>query len=565
MEKKKNKIHRKFGRSFYKKTLMVSICTIAAVALAITATIYISLNRSVDRTLEQIETTNAQRIAQNFKNTLDLVCSISGYFATLDSIPIDYMDVDAKSWVKTTISSTLNSYLLNHDYITGIRAVLGNTQFSAGKMQESSFTKITEYNGVSVSVCDEDAWPYYLQFESNPSRHSVNKITLQIKAETMAGQVFTVVNSQRDEYIIHPNGTVLLSSGSGFFQPISTLYDLDLQTPGFMSATIDSRHCYITIEPVGNEVPFYYVSIIDAGYYYSFNQNAITQSALIGFVLVTVSVLFVYFIITYTYKPIREISDTFQHYYPDTEINENEIQFINTQIRKTIRDKQNLEEQLPETIKKLNHAQIRALQSQINPHFLFNTLENIKSISVKNYGIDNEIEQSLILLDTILFESINQKNILSTIGEEIHITKCYISLMELRYSQTFTTTWDIQPPEIERASIIRFTLQPIVENSILKGFDPKRSDNQLHICIHSTQADIQIRVIDNGRGMPPERLEALRADLNNLENQPADHIGLKNVNFRIKLLYGINYGITNIESSPEGTCVELKIPRIYEA
>ena len=563
---KKEKIHRKYSRSFYKRTLVFSICAIASIALALSGTVYISLHRSVERTMEQIETSNAQRVAQNFKNTLDLVCSISGYFATLNSIPIDYMDIDAKSWVKTTISSTINSYLLNYDYITAMRVTLGNTQFSAGKMQTKNFTKITEYNGVSISVCDEDTWPHYIQFESNPSSHSVNAITLQIHAEALADPVFTIGNDRREEYIVDQSGNIFLACNSnGYFKPIDTQYPVDLQEPGFASVRTAGQHQYTVVEPIGQEVPFYYVSVIDAAYYYSFTQNAVTQSALIGFVLVAVSIAVVYFIVTYTYKPIRAITDTFQHYYPDTEINENEIQFINTQIQKTIRDKQNLEAQLPETIKKLNHAQIQALQSQINPHFLFNTLENIKSISVKNYGIDNEIEQSLILLDTILFESINQKNILSTIGEEIHITQSYISLMELRYGHTFTTTWTIEPPQIERASIIRFTLQPVIENCILKGFDPKRSDNQMQIDMHSTDAVLTITVSDNGRGMSPEQLAALRADLADLEHQPAGHIGLKNVNFRIKLLYGINYGITDIESSPAGTRVTLEIPLIYEA
>ena len=243
-------------------------------------------------------------------------------------------------------------------------------------------------------------------------------------------------------------------------------------------------------------------------------------------------------------------------------MHEDEITFITLQIQNTIKEKRNLEQRLPETVKKLNHSQIAALQSQINPHFLFNTLENIKGISVSNYGINNDIEKSLILLDTILYESINQKNILSSIQEEINITKTYIELMRLRYGNVFTVEWSVTNDSICHAKIIRFTLQPIIENCFLKGFNRKRTDNKICISFVESDGNIEISITDNGKGIEPELLKRIKSDLSDFENNESNHVGLKNVNLRIKLLFGDDYGISDIKSDCNGTTVKIKIPII---
>ena len=555
---------KKSGRKFYKKVLTVSIVTIITISSIVSYTVYSLLNNSIERTVERFETANAQLIYHNFENSVNTVCSISGYLATLNSLPIDYMDKTANQWVKTAISSTINSYLLNYSYISSIHTNIGNTPFSAGVRHDGEFVKLTQYNGFEISICTDDSWPHFFQFESIDSNYNINRTVIQIKSEILSESVFSSNNS-RQEYITDSTGTVILSNNGGaIFDNLKSFCEVDIEntTSYFSLNNSFGKKKYVTAECDVNSMPFIYISEIDADYYLALTRIALIQSIFIGIVLTVLSVILVYLIVKYTYKPIREISETFTHYYPDVQIMENEIEFINSQIRNTIKEKRNLEEKLPETIERLNRSQIAALQSQINPHFLFNTLENIKGLSVSNYGIDNEIEKSLILLDTILCESINQKNILSSVEEEIHITKTYIELMRLRFGDIFTVDWNIPDDCLYHAKIIRFTLQPIIENCFLKGFDRKRTDNKISILIVEADGNIEISISDNGKGIEPKLLEKIKSTLSDSENFESDHVGLKNINLRIKLLFGYDYGITDIESDNGGTVVKIKIPLI---
>lgn len=559
------KISKRTGRRFYRNVLLISITATLIISSIIGYTVYSTLNRSVEQTIKKIETANAQIISQNFNNSLNTVCSIAGYLATLNSLPIDYMEMTGKQWVKTAINSTINSYMLNYSYISSIYAEIGNTAFSSGTQHNGNFAYLTEYNGFKISICQDGTWPHILQFESIESNYSINKTVIQLKSEKLLDSIFTYDGSGRFEYITDTNGTIIISNNSNsVFKDLSEFCNISLTNTDlfFSSENIYDKESYVTAVRISNSVPFIYTSSINSDFYLSLTKNALTKSITICVSLTVLSVLLVYMIVTFTYKPIREISETFKHYYPDLEMHEDEITFITLQLQNTIKEKRNLEQRLPETVKKLNHSQIAALQSQINPHFLFNTLENIKGISVSNYGIDNEIEKSLILLDTILCESINQKNILSSVEEEIHITKTYIELMRLRFGDIFTVDWNIPDDCLYHAKIIRFTLQPIIENCFLKGFDRKRTDNKISILIVEADGNIEISISDNGKGIEPRLLEKIKSTLSDSENFESDHVGLKNINLRIKLLFGYDYGITDIESDNGGTVVKIKIPLI---
>ena len=561
------KVSKRTGRNFYHNVLLISITATLIISTIIGYTVYSTLNRSVEQTVKKIETANAQIISQNFDNSLNTVCSIAGYLTTLNSLPIDYMEMTAKQWVKAAINSTINSYMLNYSYISSIYTEIGNTAFSSGIQHNGDYAYLTEYNGFKISICQDNTWPHILQFESIESNYSINKTIIQIESEKLADSIFTYDGSDRFEYITDTNGTIIISNNSNsVFKDLFEFCNISLKNEDllFSSESISGKESYVTAVRISNSVPFIYTTSINSDFYFSLTKNALVRSVTICVSLTVLSVLLVYMIVTFTYKPIREISETFKHYYPDLEMHEDEITFITSQIQNTIKEKRNLEQRLPETVKRLNRSQIAALQSQINPHFLFNTLENIKGISVSNYGINNDIEKSLILLDAILYESINQKNILSSIQGEINITKTYIELMWLRYGSIFTVEWSVSSDSLYNAKIIRFTIQPIIENCFLKGFNRKRTDNKIYISFVELNGTIEISITDNGKGIEPELLKKIKSDLSDFENNESNHVGLKNVNLRIKLLFGDDYGISNIKSDCNGTTVKIRIPIIID-
>lgn len=204
-------------------------------------------------------------------------------------------------------------------------------------------------------------------------------------------------------------------------------------------------------------------------------------------------------------------------------------------------------------------AQYNALYHQIRPHFLFNTLSTV-SILIKS-GRDAEAVQSIEELSVLLRGMVNtDKDI--TLASEIKIAECYLSLQERRHdSLAFSISMD------ERVSdklIPALTIQPIVENALIHGCEPRQGDMMISITASLAGNDVLIRVSDNGVGISKQDLILLQNEVDqpNPETLGSENrgVGLQNISQRLRLRFGKQYGLT-IESSPDkGTEVIIKIP-----
>ena len=204
-------------------------------------------------------------------------------------------------------------------------------------------------------------------------------------------------------------------------------------------------------------------------------------------------------------------------------------------------------------------AQYNALYHQIRPHFLFNTLSTV-SILIKS-GRDAEAVQSIEELSVLLRGMVNtDKDI--TLASEIKIAECYLSLQERRHdSLAFSISMD------ERVSdklIPALTIQPIVENALIHGCEPRQGDMMISITASLAGNDVLIRVSDNGVGISKQDLILLQHEVDqpNPETLGSENrgVGLQNISQRLRLRFGKQYGLT-IESSPDkGTEVIIKIP-----
>ncbi|TFE28615.1 sensor histidine kinase [Cohnella luojiensis] len=205
-------------------------------------------------------------------------------------------------------------------------------------------------------------------------------------------------------------------------------------------------------------------------------------------------------------------------------------------------------------------AQILALQMQINPHFLYNTLQTIggKAVLIGDY----EIHEMCRALGDMFRYSFYEGNMESTIGQELAHVNNYLYIQQFRFEESLQTEFDVQNDLMDH-SIVRFVLQPIIENVIVHAMD-KQDNRQLLISIsavrHGEYVFIEIR--DNGMGMETDKLASLRSNLEHksLEVFSGVSIGLKNVHERIRLVYGAPHGLA-VESAPgKGTTIKLKIP-----
>lgn len=217
-------------------------------------------------------------------------------------------------------------------------------------------------------------------------------------------------------------------------------------------------------------------------------------------------------------------------------------------------------QRVKEQYKQKEDMRFRALQAQIKPHFILNTLNNIKWMAYiqKNH----EIGQMLSRLAGILEGSLGANGSVVTLQQEISYLEDYVALMKMKYNEKLTVVYDI-PSDLMGVEVIKFMLQPAVENSIYHGVEPLKGKGIVRIRVTSEFDVLQIIVSDNGVGMDDRKLQEVRKRLCGEAEQEFSHesIGIKNVHDRLRLQYGDRYGIV-LDSAPHrGTTVKYLLPR----
>lgn len=210
----------------------------------------------------------------------------------------------------------------------------------------------------------------------------------------------------------------------------------------------------------------------------------------------------------------------------------------------------------------LRMAEFRALQAQINPHFLYNTLDMINWLSRR--GRNEEVSKAIRTLSRFYKLTLSKKGLMNTIEEELKHTELYVELQNMRYDNCVSFVVDV-PDELSDYTIPKLTFQPIVENAWLHGImgtEEKRGNILLTGWPEGT--DIIFLISDNGVGISPKRLTSVLDNKNGTHpeggSSDSAHIGIYNTNLRLKRLYGESYGLTLLSHPGEGTEVSIRIP-----
>ncbi|WP_339362928.1 sensor histidine kinase [Vallitalea maricola] len=295
---------------------------------------------------------------------------------------------------------------------------------------------------------------------------------------------------------------------------------------------------------------------------YSNDVNKIydyVKNILIAYMII--SLILSYLLTIKTYEPVStvmRIIDNPQMWDREKHKNKNEVKYISDNIFKIIISNTELEEELRNKIILLDKAQNKALQSQMNPHFLFNTLEAINWTAIELLDGYNEASDMISNLSEVLRYSLDGEQF-SSVKDEVKYCKIYINIMKKRYKNKLEVKWNIQE-EVYDNRIMKLTLQPIIENAIYHGIKPKRDKGLIEISCNSMKDKLEITVDDDGVGMTKEEEIELNTKINDkylLRNQG---IGMYNVNQRIKLLYGDEYGLKVISTKGIGTSIIIILP-----
>ena len=202
------------------------------------------------------------------------------------------------------------------------------------------------------------------------------------------------------------------------------------------------------------------------------------------------------------------------------------------------------------------NAELEALQAQINPHFLYNTLDSI-SWMLMDIGAD-DISDVVVSLGDILKYSIHGKDVLVPLNEEVQYIESYLCIQKNRLEDRLCTSMEIQK-EARACMVPKLILQPMVENAILHGIEPMKDGGRVRITAGLEQQNLLITIEDNGPGMAPEELEQCRAAVYS-ESGATDSIGMRNVHRRLRLHFGKEYGLAIESRHQEGTIVTLRMP-----
>ena len=208
-----------------------------------------------------------------------------------------------------------------------------------------------------------------------------------------------------------------------------------------------------------------------------------------------------------------------------------------------------------ELISRTNLSEIKRLQAQFNPHFLFNALESLKYLI--RFDAD-KAEVFILRLAQLLRYSLKVEKEHVTLKDDIQYIKTYLDIQALRYGTRFSYALDIQDSTLD-CEIPKLILQPIIENS----FEHGDSDEALHIDIHGSEMDGELRILikDNGKGIDARNLDSINLMLAS-EDNTSDHLGLYNVHRRIQLEYGSNYGLKLKSGLGKGLVVEIVLPYV---
>lgn len=234
---------------------------------------------------------------------------------------------------------------------------------------------------------------------------------------------------------------------------------------------------------------------------------------------------------------------------------EDEIEEIYHNFNGMVQEVQRLMQEHYQLGKEVKMTEVRALQAQINPHFLYNTLDLINWISM-DYGAE-EIGTLTWNLARFYRLSLNHGKSLISIGEEVEHVEVYVNIENYHFDNAISLEVDV-PEELKSYACLNIILQPFVENAIVHGIaeKPDIESCEIRICARREEQDIVFSVQDDGPGVDVKEMQKeTQQDI-----RTAQHgYGVRNINFRLKLCFGEKYGVTYLESE-KGTHVEIKIP-----
>ena len=516
----------------------------------------------IDRTLMEVDTLSSS-LASNESTQLYTINNVStDSFKTISrlakTLPIIYRYIDSiyiYSEQTDTVIMDNNSIPLSDlsdtDWINAYRAVTSPKGTIIPRSKNNVYPQL-------ITIIK----PIYVADEKKGA------IIMNINAQSIYNSMlYQQYKDGRLFFLVNADNKIIISSELSYFNTYPDDIGLNTLTtesnPKNSVYEINDKN-YVVLSGDSTISDYKYISAYPLELYE--HKLSTMKLQIIGILLLLMIIIFIlaYVASVRSYSPLNEIISFLDNSQPPAdsieEEDKNELMYIINSIQTHINDKTKMAEILEERMKLLRKSQYDMLQTQINPHFLYNTLETINWMAYNMSNSENPVSKSLINLASFFRNTLTSGYFVS-IENEIKYTKEYVNILALRYGDLFDIEWDIDE-SILSYTIIKICLQPIIENAVYHGIKQKNDKGLIKIKGLCDDNNIILIVSDDGVGIEKNALDELNKTLSETSfTNEKSHIGLSNVNQRIKIIFGDSYGIHVESTVGVGTDVYVTIPK----
>ncbi|RII33573.1 sensor histidine kinase [Clostridium chromiireducens] len=529
---------------------------------------------NIDLIFNEIDTLNIQ-----FDGTANMAYTLKRVLKKDTLYSSDIANVD-------TTCFFLNSFANSKPYIYSIHIYYENENgrfctTNNGITNLNNFFDTSWYDNYLHHPSEEKLWietrnVKQYDFEENETklitvykRMALNNgvIVLNIKADYIQNLLNKSVSDPKQKiFILDKNNSEIVSSqapGNKIDFDIKELINLNTNT--IYSPSENKFLCKSIIH--SDRFSWNYISVIPEGILYYVSISLLKYTIVLLLFSFILGLISTFYLTKKNYKQISNIItiiDSAKNNQPlpviDSNV-KNEFSYIIENLVTTFIEQHYLKVQLSERKYKLENMELIALQSQINPHFLYNTLHTIYWEVIKATGSNSKPIKMIENLSNILDYSLTTPCNRVSIGEEIRYTKTYLDIQMIRYGDKFDVLW-AYTENVEPINTIKLLIQPLVENCIYHGIKNKDGKGKIKIKLSQKDGFLILTIIDNGIGIDKENLDAIKNKLD-FDGEHSNHIGLFNTSKRLKLTYGDNYGIHINSKLGLGTVIYIRIPISY--
>lgn len=563
--------------------------------------VYYSSLETIRDEFSKLNEQKIQLVESNMVAAVDQSRKIGIYLCTeTDSqVFLEFDDpIAADGDIYTRISARLKSYEFGIDYIS---SMLLYSQKHQRLIDETGVYELNAGSGLSAKEADtgwmscispENEGKLYQLFTRAENGRYPFVLTVVQKYQIAGVDGITVINldlkklynaiwpedrEDTEVFVLDEDGSIIICRGKQkLYESIES--EKSLENFHYTEETVnrffmDGKTAKTYSQQYNEDLKMYFVSVSTLDDY---NERiGIVQRKILmvffGVMMVIGSVIFFYCRTSFTpLQSIMEILNDPKYWIVKNSKASVDVKEVSEQIIFHLQNNKDLREELKNHLELLKETQIQALQTQLNPHFLFNTLDAIEMMVEDREDEDIQVSKLVRSLTDILRYSLSG-NDLETIDREFFYLKKYIYILQCRYGDSFEVSYQVSD-KLKNILVPKLILQPLVENAVFHGLMARESENGGYLEIKGEQIRysfeqeeenaVLLEVIDNGYGIPAARLEQLRDTIKDMKHIETEHIGVQNVAKRLYLLFAERCVVEVNSEQGVGTNIRLIFPKI---